>query len=148
MLGGRQPTLSGCEPELSGQRTRISPLIAHIDDTPPMLELTRLVLERARFRYEGFTWTADIIDYCNQTLPDVIITDLMRPDMSGWDYYDIVRGTPALRNVPILVLSAGLYAYSARISALIGTPGLYLMSKPFEPHELVSMVGQMVTATR
>jgi CheY-like chemotaxis protein len=36
--------------------------------------------------------------------PDLILTDLMMPELSGWDFCEVLKKTPAWRSIPIIVL--------------------------------------------
>ena len=48
------------------------------------------------------------------TRPDVILLDLMLPDMDGWDVCRQLRNDPLTRDIPIVVLTARDEAYGAR----------------------------------
>jgi len=74
-----------------------------IDDDDSMVEMLNLILEPERFKV---TYTQDSskgIDHARQLTPDVILINLLMPDMSGWEICKSIR---EFSQVPILVLSA------------------------------------------
>ena len=74
-----------------------------IDDDPAMTELTRLLL--LQFSADIFTVNSGIegINVTKASNPDIILLDLMMPEMNGWDVCKRIR---EFSNVPILILSA------------------------------------------
>ncbi len=74
--------------------------------------------------------------------PDLIITDIMMPKMSGDQMIEAIRQTPALNTVPILLLSAKADE-ELRVKLLSNGAQDYL-TKPFSPHELLARAGNLV----
>ena len=84
-------------------RTRI--LI--VDDEPETTRLLRLMLERKRpydVRVENDSKRA--LDATRDFRPDLILLDIIMPDLDGGDVAALIRGEPALRELPIIFLSA------------------------------------------
>lgn len=77
--------------------------------------------------------------------PDLVCLDLTLPDVSGYDVCEHIRRTPAIANVPVLMVSARnlpedkAYAEEAGANAYLG--------KPFTPEELAKRVRQVLKAT-
>lgn len=86
-------------PESNSLPTRV--LI--IDDDESMVEMLRLILEPDVFEVFIANNSTSGIDLTRETLPDVVILNLLMPDMSGWE---ICREIRNFSQVPILVLSA------------------------------------------
>lgn len=78
-----------------------------------------------------------------RTHPMLILMDITMPDINGYELCKILRKSPGLKNVPILMLSSrdGLFD---RIQAKIVGANDY-MSKPFTSTELVNMVNKHVS---
>ena len=74
-----------------------------IDDDPDMTELIKLILNPAL--YEVFTAHSGMggLDVTREAVPDVIILDMVMPEMEGWEVCKNVR---QFSKVPILILSA------------------------------------------
>lgn len=69
--------------------------------------------------------------------PDVILLDLMMPDVNGWEFVKIKNKSPELRGIPIIVLTA-MDSQIARAGGLEGTQ--MLIHKPFELHQLLRAI--------
>lgn len=74
-----------------------------VDDDPAMRELLRLMLEPASIRVLTADSGIQAITLTKEASPDMIILDLMMPDMDGWQVCKAVR---EFSNLPILILSA------------------------------------------
>lgn len=74
-----------------------------IDDDEELTEMLKLVLEPNAFEVFTANTGSKGIELVRLTDPDVLILDLLMPDMDGWDVCRTVR---EFSNVPILVLSA------------------------------------------
>jgi two-component system KDP operon response regulator KdpE len=74
-----------------------------IDDDPAMTELLKLLLTQAASEIFTANTGQEGIAHTRRNSPDVIILDLMMPEMDGWKVCEMVR---SFSNVPILILSA------------------------------------------
>ena len=114
-----------------------------IDDDPAMTELLKLLLEPASCDVLTANTGPDGIFLAQSKNPDVIILDLMMPDMNGWQVCKAVR---EFSRVPILILSAldspGLVA-----AALDAGADDYLI-KPVPSSVLVAHLHTLVRRTR
>ena len=114
-----------------------------IDDDPAMTELLKLLLEPASSDVLTANTGPDGIFLAQSKNPDVIILDLMMPDMNGWQVCKAVR---EFSRVPILILSAldspGLVA-----AALDAGADDYLI-KPVPSSVLVAHLHTLVRRTR
>lgn len=74
-----------------------------IDDDPEVAETLRTLLRGQNFEIQAvFEGEAGIMA-CKESLPDVVILDLLMPEMDGWQVCERIR---AFSDVPILILSA------------------------------------------
>ena len=114
-----------------------------IDDDPNMTELLKLLLEPASSAILTANSGPEGIHLAKTQHPDMIILDLMMPDMSGWQVCKVVRD---FSKVPILILSAldspGLVA-----AALDAGADDYLI-KPVTSNVLVAHVKNLVKRSR
>ena len=74
-----------------------------IDDDPAMTELLKLLLMQAASEIFTANTGQEGIAHARNSSPDIIILDLMMPEMDGWKVCEMVR---SFSNVPILILSA------------------------------------------
>jgi CheY-like chemotaxis protein len=79
-----------------------------------------------------------VLDQVNQQHPDLIVMDMMMPDMDGLDVLAILRGNPALADIPVVILSAGAALDdSARVKA---AGGQEFISKPVSLNILLATI--------
>lgn len=106
-----------------------------VDDEPEIIEVASAYLQRDGFTVRTAGTGRRAIDAATTQMPDLIVLDLMLPDMSGEDVCAILR----LRSsVPILMLTAKA-AEADRLRGLALGADDYLV-KPFSPRELVARV--------
>lgn len=133
-LGGqRLDWRTGREPGLS--RTH-APVIVHVDDDPATRELVALVLEVNGYHsLRGFYDGREAFDYCVATRPDLLITDVARPGMDGITLCRLIRETPGVAHMPVIIHSA--YFCLEVVRAAEALDALYL-AKPCTIGELMA----------
>ncbi|MEO0073836.1 MAG: response regulator transcription factor [candidate division WOR-3 bacterium] len=116
----------------------MSALIAVVDDEPDIVELVSLNLKRAGYRVMGFPDATSFLRYISSNVFDLVILDLMLPDMDGLDVCREIRKSERLRHIPVLMLTAR----SEELDRVLGleTGADDYVSKPFSPRELVARV--------
>lgn len=77
--------------------------------------------------------------------PDLVLLDVMLPEVSGFDICQSVRGDPALADVKILMMTARGSVIERRKGLALGADGF--ISKPFELSELREAVRALLAAT-
>jgi DNA-binding NarL/FixJ family response regulator len=118
-----------------------------IDDDPNLILLVKDYLE---FRgYEVITAEngREALEVLDQEIPDMIICDVMMPEMDGYALVEHVRQDPRTNWIPVLFLSAKGQSQD-RVKGLNTGADVYMV-KPFEPEELVAQVeSSLKQATR
>jgi PAS domain S-box-containing protein len=107
------------------------------DDNADMREYIRRLLED-RYEVVQVTNGARALEMARARRPDLVITDVMMPDLDGFGLLAALRGDAALRDVPVLMLSARA-GEEARVEGLTAGADEYLV-KPFSAGELVARV--------
>jgi len=80
----------------------------------------------------------EALDYLETQLPELIISDIMMPDMDGYDFVSEIKAQPLLSHLPVIMLSAKA-AQESKIKGLKKGAEIYL-EKPFNPEELILTV--------
>ncbi len=106
-----------------------------VDDEPHILELARMYLEREGFQVEGVSTGRDALARQAASNPDLIILDLMLPDIDG---FDVCRQIRAKGNTPVLMLTARKDDVDKIVGLELGADDY--CTKPFNPRELVARV--------
>jgi PAS domain S-box-containing protein len=86
-----------------------------IDDDPTSVELIGGYLRSARFTVSTATNGRDGIARALADRPDVIVLDLLMPEMNGFDVVDALRDDPSGRDIPILIVTAKDITESERL---------------------------------
>jgi DNA-binding NarL/FixJ family response regulator len=116
-----------------------------IDDDPNLILLVKDYLE---FRgYEVITAEngREALEILEQDIPDMIICDVMMPEMDGYTFVEQVRQNERTSWIPVLFLSAKGQS-ADRVKGLNKGADVYMV-KPFEPEELVAQVESSLKQT-
>ena len=109
-----------------------------VDDEPDLLELVRVNLSQAGFEVDTAETGRQALERARRSAPDLLILDLMLPDLSGTEVCRHLRADPALGEVPIIMLTARADEVDRVVGLEIG--GDDYDTKPFSPRELVARV--------
>ena len=110
--------------------------IVCVEDEPDMIDLVKLILERQNFEVIGAMGGKEGIELIRQEKPDLVLLDLMMPDMDGWEVYRQVRADYRLKDIPIIVVTAKAQSIDKVLGLHIAKVEDYV-TKPFGPQELL-----------
>jgi DNA-binding response OmpR family regulator len=79
------------------------------------------------------------LDFVHQQLPDLILLDLMMPDLDGWDVYQQLKSEDETKDVPVIVITAKTQTIDKVLGLHIAKVDDYI-SKPFRPQELLDSI--------
>lgn len=101
------------------------------------------------FRKEDFVLTQarsgeEAIRKAKEMRPDLVLLDLVMPDMNGYDVCTALRTEPALRSVPIIMLAGTFDSFDQQRGTQAGANDV--VTKPFESQVLVGKVKQLLFA--
>src|SRR3989304_5866004 len=74
-----------------------------IEDEPEMIDLVRLILSRKGFQVVGAMGGREGLEVISREKPDLVLLDLMLPDMDGWEVYQKMKSDDDLREIPVIV---------------------------------------------
>ncbi len=86
----------------------------------------------------------EALNQARAALPDLIVLDLMMPEMDGMAVCEILNRLPSTARIPVIMLTA----WSSELSRIIGLEigAADYMTKPFSPRELVVRVNKALRA--
>ncbi len=113
-----------------------------IEDDPDIAQLVAHYLEKAGFSTELLTNGRDALAAIAARPPDVVVLDLMLPQIDGLEICRMVRGNPSTAGVPIIMLTARAEESDRIVGLEIGADDY--LPKPFSPNELVARVRALV----
>ena len=114
-----------------------------VEDEPSIAEVVTLYLKRAGYQVLAFDDGAEALAQLQKELPDLLVLDLMVPNVDG---YEITRWLRDRSDVPIIMLTARR-SEADRIAGLEMCADDYVV-KPFSPQELVSRVRAVFRRTQ
>ena len=115
-----------------------------IDDEPAIHRLVQIILEQEGFQVEGMEERAEARRSVKLGKPDVIILDLMMPEVDGFEILRMLKGDEETRDIPVIVLTVRNMEEDIRKAKSLGAD-IY-MTKPFQPSELVDAVHAALAA--
>jgi CheY-like chemotaxis protein len=113
-----------------------------VDDQPDNREVLRIVLECEGFLIVSAGSGPEALASVAEQPPDLILLDIMMPDMDGYQVAAKIKGNPATKNIPILMVTA-LGGPEVRTLAL-SAGAEDLLTKPFEAAELCVRVRKLL----
>jgi len=123
---------------------KVAKRILCIEDEPEMIDLIRLILGRRGFEVSGASGGMAGIKAVREQLPDLVLLDLMMPDMDGWEVYQQMKANETTRNIPVIVVTAKAQNIDKVLGLHIAKVDDYI-SKPFSPQELMSSVEKVIS---
>ncbi|MDP2825346.1 MAG: response regulator [Sulfuritalea sp.] len=114
-----------------------------VDDEPAITRLTKLNLESTG-DYEVFTETrgSHAVEAARACRPDLILLDIMMPDMLGSDVAEALHADPALRHIKVVFLTVMLKKRKENNHQDIG--GQHFIAKPCSTAELISTIEEVL----
>jgi DNA-binding response OmpR family regulator len=114
-----------------------------IEDEPEMIDLVRLILGRRGFEVVGANGGLEGLALVASEKPDLVLLDLMMPDMDGWEVYQRMKSDEALRDIPVVVVTAKAQSIDKVLGLHIAKVDDYI-TKPFGPQELLESVEKIL----
>jgi DNA-binding response OmpR family regulator len=78
-----------------------------VDDSPDQLTLIKLLLESKNYKVFCATDSQEAFNYLEKSDVDVIVCDVMMPDVSGPEFIQELRSSEKFANVPVIMITAG-----------------------------------------
>ncbi|MFM8367631.1 MAG: response regulator transcription factor [Chloroflexota bacterium] len=113
-----------------------------VEDEPEMIDLIRLILARKGYNVKGAAGGVEGIRLVKEIHPDLVLLDLMMPDMDGWEVYQQMKAEASLRDIPVIVVTAKAQNIDKVLGLHIAKVDDYI-AKPFSPQELMDSVDKV-----
>ena len=115
-----------------------------IEDEAEMIDLLRLILGRRGFEVQGAPGGKEGLRLVRETHPDLVLLDLMMPDMDGWEVYQQMKADETTKDIPVIVVTAKAQSIDKVLGLQIAKVDDYI-AKPFSPQELISSVDKVLS---
>jgi CheY-like chemotaxis protein len=120
----------------------VSAKILVVEDEPENRLLIGMILSAEGYQVIPAVDGADALARMASEPPDLILLDLMMPQMNGFEVLERLRAHPATAPVPVIVLTALAQERDIERAVASGAQGYVI--KPFEPDELLNRIEQML----
>jgi len=117
--------------------------IVYIEDEYDMIDLVRLILGQKGYEVVGAIGGREGLTMVQQELPDLVLLDLMMPDMGGWEVYQQMKADESTREIPVIIITAKAQSIDKVLGLNIAKVDDYI-SKPFSPQELIDSVESVI----
>lgn len=114
------------------------PRILVVDDDKQIVRLVRSYLEQSGFQVLTAHNGETALHAIRRERPDLVVLDLMLPDLDGWEVTRIVRSDETLAGLPIIMLTARVEDTDKIVGLELGADDY--VTKPFNPREVVARV--------
>ena len=118
--------------------------IVYIEDDPEMIDLVTLILNRRGFVVKGAHGGKQGLEMVMQEKPDLVLLDLMMPDLDGWDLYQQFKSNETTKDIPIIIITAKSQPIDRVLGLYIAKVDDYI-SKPFHPQELLDSIEKVLS---
>jgi CheY-like chemotaxis protein len=141
--GGRpvivqESTVKVLEPETWDET--LNQTILLIDDDASTRLMLHRIFEAAGYIMLDASDGTQGLDLATGILPDLIVLDLILPDMSGWDLIEKLRGEPSTAGIPIIILSNALNKEKAAQFDIS-----LALDKTIDPSDLLAHIQRLLT---
>ena len=120
----------------------MKPKILVVDDEPEAVELVEFNLKQAGYIVTTAADGAEALKKARAQIPDLIVLDVMLPEMDGFEICKTLRLDPATARVPILMLTAKAAEIDRVLGLELGADDY--LTKPFSPRELLLRIKKII----
>jgi two-component system response regulator VicR len=118
--------------------------VVYVEDEPTMIELVELILKGRGYQVIGAKGGQEGLELIPQVKPDLVLLDLMMPDMNGWDVYQKMKADEYMKTIPVIIVTAKAQTIDKMLGLHIAKVQDYI-TKPFSPSELIESVNRVLS---
>ena len=117
--------------------------VLYIEDERQVIDLVREALKLAGYKVVGATSGRQGLTMMKERKPDLLLLDLMMPDVNGWDVYREVKTDEQLADIPVVVVSAKVPDEGNIIIKDLPPVDDYI-TKPFDVEDVIRSVKKLL----
>lgn len=117
-----------------------------VEDEPGVIELIRLILNERGLKVVGAVTGTEGMAAIRELRPALVLLDLMLPGMDGWEIYRRMKADEALKDIPIIIVTAKTASVDEALARYVAKVDAYI-KKPFSLEELVQSVDRALGST-
>ena len=113
--------------------------IVYIEDDLEMTYLIKMILERKGYEVVSTNDGMEGFELIEKESPDLVLLDLMMPNIDGWDIYHQIKSNENTNHIPVIIISAKAQPIDKVLGIEIAKVNNYI-GKPFKPQELLESI--------
>ena len=117
--------------------------IVYVEDDADMVDLVQVILEQNHFTVFSAKDGQNGLSLIHQISPDLVLLDLMIPDLDGWEIYQRLRNDATFKHTPVIIITAKSLEIDKVLGLHVAKVNDYIC-KPFHPKELVERINQVL----
>lgn len=116
--------------------------IAVVDDDPSMVRVLRIMLTSSGYEVvEAMSGTKGFL-IVKRELPDLVLLDIMMPDVDGFEVCRRLKLDPDTENIPVIFVSAKTGSEHIEMGLSLGAEGY--ITKPFELQDILDKIEEVI----
>jgi len=114
-----------------------------VEDEKSIQKLVTYHLEKINYKVVVIENAEEAIDYLKNTdtLPDIIISDVLLPGMNGINFCRLVKTNPATSHIPVIILSSVDFDFYRQGAENSGAD--YFLTKPFRIKDFIDIINNL-----
>lgn len=117
--------------------------IIYVEDDQDTINLVSLILTRHGYDFVGVSDSKKGLELIEKESPDVILLDLMLPELDGWEIFRKLKKNPNTRHIPVVIITAKAQPIDKVLGLQIAKVDDYIC-KPFTPEEILDSVNKIL----
>jgi CheY-like chemotaxis protein len=113
-----------------------------VDDDSVSLKMLKKVFNGSEFHILLASGGPEAVNIAKNDHPDLIILDILMPDMEGSEVARILKSDPLTQNIPIIFLSSLIKKEEEKSNSIRG--GIFMMAKPFNRNVLLNKARELI----
>lgn len=118
-------------------------VVVCIEDEPDMIDLIQVILESKGYQVIGAHGGKRGLEAVRTHKPDLVLLDLMMPDIDGWEVYQQLKADKETQPIPVIVVTAKAQSIDKVLGLHIAKVDDYI-TKPFSPQELLESIDRVL----
>src|SRR5512133_850454 len=119
-----------------------NPVVYFIDDSATMREVIKIAFRRENINVVACHDANSAMTLMDQSLPDVVISDVIMPDKDGYEVCQYIKQHPRLGRIPVVLMSGVVNRSVAEKAFAVKADEL--IRKPFQPQDLITRVRHLL----
>jgi CheY-like chemotaxis protein len=113
-----------------------------VDDNPDIITIVRTILEGKGFNVLSASSGAECLEALKSQKPDLIVLDIMMPEMDGLEVLTRLKSTSEFTNIPVVLLTAKVQYEDVLGGYKLGAD--YYITKPFTSTQLINGINLLL----